>query len=134
MTRRKRTYTETFRRNPWILSTLLLGLAVLFLLLSSSVTLQREKAMLDPPEDLCLKTQGVPAWFDWKGNLIETGYKPIALQGKNTSEGIVEYFIDGKVTFVYSSTCGYCAKQIEWFGEEQWKQYQESGLTIDCAK
>jgi len=134
MTIKKTTYTEAMRKNPWILSTLILGILVLLLIAGSFFKADREIGALVTPEVLCSKAPGTPSWFDWRGDLIDSGYKPMAFEGRNDSQGIVADLIYRKVYFVYSSQCGWCQKQIEWFGEEQWKQYQDSGFTIDCYK
>jgi len=128
------TLTEKMRENPWILSTLVLGILVLILIVSSFIKVNNEIDELTSLELLCSKAPGTPAWFDWRGDLIDTGYKQMALDGRNDSQGIVSNLIESKVYFVYSSQCSWCHKQIEWFGEAQWKQYQNSGFTINCAK
>ena len=131
---KNKTHTEKMRENPWILATLVLGILVLILIVGAYLKADREISNLTSPKALCSKATGTPAWFDWRGDLIDSGYMPMALEGRNDSEGIVDNLIYNKVYFVYSSTCGWCHKQIEWFGEEQWKKYQESGFTADCNK
>jgi len=128
------TLNEKMRENPWILATLVLGIAVLLLTVWGFVDADRTVDKLTSPEALCSKTTGTPAWFNWRGDLIEIGYKQMVLEGRNDSQGIINNLIEQKVYFVYSSNCGYCLKQIEWFGEEQWEQYQDSGFTINCAE
>jgi len=126
------TLTEQMRKNPWILSTLVLGIFVLILIAGSFFSAKVEIEKLTSKEALCKKVEGTPSWFDWRGDLVDSGYMPITIDNRNNSRGVVDMLIMSKIYFVYSSQCSWCLKQIEWFGEEQWKQYQDSGFTIDC--
>jgi len=79
---------------------------------------------LKPPtasQELCKEIKGVPSWAQ-DGRIIDEGYKP---------EWDVAYLIENKITFLYSSSCGNCHKQISDFGD-QWGMYVLSGYTNEC--
>jgi len=73
-------------------------------------------------EDLCLQLKYVPSWAK-EGEVMKRGYAPLKQN--------VDYLIDKNITFLYSSTCTYCHKKIEDFGDD-WQRYVDSGLTIEC--
>ena len=111
-----------------------MGVVLLLIIFGSFYKAEKEIEGFLSKEALCEKATSIPSWFNWRGDIIDKGYKQMALEGKNNSEGIVDLLIEQEVTFVYSSGCGWCHKQIEWFGAEQWAKYQEAGLTRDCDK
>jgi len=97
------------------------------LILVIIIAFQEEEKLYSDLE-LCQATTGVPAYVSIiNGELLFTGYKGVP------GEGVIDYLIKEQIAFVYATGCPYCAKQIEDFGEE-WIKYQESGLTVDCAK
>lgn len=51
---------------------------------------------------------------------------------KEYRENLVENLIENRIIFVYSSGCSACHTQIEIFGDD-WSDYIQSGLTLDCA-
>jgi len=74
-------------------------------------------------EQMCSSIRGTPAWVDSEG-VIEYGYKETYL---------VEDLIKDKIYFLYNPGCGWCHKQIEYFGEE-WQKYVDSGYTVNCKE
>jgi len=81
---------------------------------------------------ICSKMSGTPAWV-MNGTIFGYGFKNFTEM--NSSLNVVsEYLIPSGISFYYSSRCGWCHRQIEQFGEENWKQYQDAGLTVDCLE
>ena len=74
-------------------------------------------------ERICASIRGTPAWADSEGNVIDYGYK---------ETNSVDDLIEAKMYFIYHPGCGWCQKQITFFGEE-WQKYIDSGYTIDCS-
>jgi len=73
--------------------------------------------------DPCNYITSTPSWLK-DGKLITSGYQP------NVSiENLIEY----NITFVYREGCGWCSKQIEDFGEENFNKLQEEGLILKCS-
>ena len=128
------TLTEKMRENPYILATFILGVLVLILITYNFFQADMEVKALTSPEELCDKAQVTPSWFNWIGDLVDTGYKPIP---ENVSldeiNKMVDKLINDKIYFVYSSQCGACKQQIEDF-REAWIEYQDSGFTVNCAE
>lgn len=86
-------------------------------------------------KDVCMNIRGTPAWVDDSGVILSYGLKQIPNSPENMSVSIVQtQLIDKKIHFFYSDKCGWCHKQIELFGDKEWKRYQESNLTHDCFK
>ena len=87
---------------------------------------------------ICQSIQGTPSWVSNDGKVLGSGYKefPSVIQdniGQNYSiNPVTEYLIKERIHFYYATGCGWCDKQIEWFGEDNWNAYQESNLTHDC--
>ena len=75
-------------------------------------------------EEMCASIMGTPAWADSEGVIINYGYNETYL---------VENLIEDKIYFLYHPGCGWCHKQIEYFGES-WQEYVDSGYTIDCME
>ena len=73
--------------------------------------------------DLCSQVKAVPSWAK-EGVVVAGGYQLF-------KPGMVDTLIEENITFLYSSTCGYCHKQIEDFGDD-WQRYIDSGLTKEC--
>ncbi len=74
-------------------------------------------------EQMCSSISGTPAWADSEGAIIDYGYKETRS---------VDDLIEDKMYFVYNPSCGWCQKQITFFGEE-WQKYIDSGYTVDCS-
>ena len=136
----KITFTEKLRRNPWMGSTFVLGLAIIVLLgfsvindfklnnitsINNQTNISNEINMLTPQE-VCPQIRAVPSWI--RNNEIVEGYTEF---NNETPYNIVDNLIKNKVYFVWSSTCIVCARQKELFGDE-WQKYVESGYTIQC--
>ncbi len=74
-------------------------------------------------EIMCASIRGTPAWGDSEGVITDYGYRETYS---------VEDLIENKVYFIYNPSCGWCQKQITYFGEE-WQKYIDSGYTVDCS-
>jgi len=75
-------------------------------------------------EEMCSSIKGTPAWADSKGVVLYYGYNETYL---------VEDLIEDKIYFLYNPGCGWCHKQIEYFGES-WQEYVDSNYTVDCME
>ena len=75
-------------------------------------------------EKMCSSISGTPAWADSKGVIINYGYNETSF---------VEDLIENKIYFLYNPGCGWCQKQITYFGEA-WQKYIDSGYAVDCSK
>jgi len=80
--------------------------------------------------EVCTQITGTPTWIYENGTIAAVGYIPFGVEALTI---VNNYLIPNKIYFVYSSNCGYCAKQVQEFGET-WNTYVKSGLTIDCLE
>ena len=78
---------------------------------------------------MCIKIQGTPSWASSDGEIIAAGYTNFGEVSYNVVE---EVLIPNKIYFIYNPDCGWCKKQIEYFGST-WDKYKESGFTVDCS-
>ena len=113
------------RKNPWILSTLVLGIIALILIVGIFV---KDKPNEEPEENLCLKIEATPAWVFENGTIFAYG----TIIPQSPPSEMVDNLIRDKIILVYSETCGYCQLQIKYFNQS-WNEYVESGLTLNCA-
>ena len=74
-------------------------------------------------EKMCSSIPGTPAWADSEGTIIDSGYRETYS---------VDNLIENKIYYLYNPRCGWCQKQITFFGEE-WQEYIDSGYTVDCS-
>lgn len=116
------TKLETIRENPFIVSTIILAIIIVFLFVMSLI---EQKNTLIAPQcncevDLCNVISGTPAWIS-NGRILDYGYKG------NLS---VDKLIENNLEFYYKEGCGYCSAQIQSF--DKWEEYQNSGLTKKC--
>ena len=81
-------------------------------------------------EQLCYNILGTPAWGDSSGKIVFSGYSDF---GNFSSSEIVDNLIENQIYFLYNPNCGWCKKQIEYFGNT-WNKYLESGLVVDCTQ
>ena len=133
----KKTFTEAIRENPFILSTLILGLFVLILLVAQFVNINQDvsDAMMGTlevinAETLCAKTSVTPSWANMtSGEIIGTGL--LKFPPANSSQ-VVDDFISKDIAFIYHPSCSYCQEQIKLFGDD-WQKYVDSGHTVDCS-
>jgi len=122
----KENLTFKIRKNPWIASTIFLGLVCLIFIFSS---FDASINGFDEVE-VCKSISGTPSWTDDSGNVVASGYTNF----NNQSIDIVNIFlIPDRIHFIYSNDCGWCKKQIEYFGAT-WQDYLDSGLTHDCGE
>jgi len=110
--------------NPFIISTIILFCVCVVLIIPQ---FQKEKEMSFEAK-MCSSITATPSWADSEGNILFSGY----FENENMSINLVDTLIKDKIYFLYSPTCSWCKKQIEYFGTE-WIKYEESGLTINCA-
>jgi len=74
-------------------------------------------------QKMCASIRGTPSWADAEGNIIASGYRETYS---------VDDLIEDKIYYLYNPGCGWCQKQIEYFGEA-WQKYIDSGYTVDCS-
>lgn len=123
--------TKAIRKNPYKLATIILFLIVLILI---SDGLMESKAKSEWENTVCAEMPrysiGTPGWFDSNGKLVNVG-AILTNDSEPKIDLVNERLIPDRIHFVYSDTCSWCKKQIEYFGEN-WKVYQDKGLTIKC--
>jgi len=124
----EKTLTEKLRENPWMMGTIVMGVFVLLCIANSFITINKEIDDFTSVITLCEKASVTPSWANEKGGIIAEGYNSFG----NQSWNVVDELIEQKIYFIYSSNCGWCKKQIEYFGTT-WEKYVESGLTIKCS-
>ena len=126
---KKQTLDNKLRKNPYIVSTFVLGLFVVILLTGSIFESRNE--ILTENKILCSAIYQIPAWAS-EGKVIQYG----VLSPENISIDIVnEVLIKGRIKFLYNPDCSACQKQIEFFIEQgTWEAYQKSKLTVDCSE
>jgi len=110
---KKQTKLEKIRENPYIISTIVLGILVLILMIGSFFPKEVKE------KDLCSVISGTPAW-------IKNG----KVMGYGVMNASIEKLIENNVEFYYGENCGYCKYQISIF--DNWTKYEESGLTKKC--
>jgi len=74
-------------------------------------------------EKMCSSIKGTPSWADSEGIIIASGYRETYS---------VDDLIKDKIYYLYHPGCGWCQKQITFFGED-WQKYVDSGYTVDCS-
>lgn len=74
-------------------------------------------------EEMCASIRGTPSWGDSEGVIINSGY---------SETYSVDDLIENKIYYLYNPSCGWCQRQITFFGEE-WQKYIDSGYTVDCS-
>ncbi|MBA7601811.1 hypothetical protein ES703_08893 [subsurface metagenome] len=74
-------------------------------------------------EQMCSSIRGTPSWADSEGIIIASGYRETYS---------VDDLIEDKIYYLYHPGCGWCQKQITFFGED-WQKYIDSGYTVDCS-
>jgi len=74
-------------------------------------------------EQMCSSIPGTPSWADSEGIIIASGYRETYS---------VDDLIEDKIYYLYHPGCGWCQKQITFFGED-WQKYIDSGYTVDCS-
>ena len=113
--------TKKMRENPWIVSTFVLGIIFLILLIGMFIpddTINK---------DICSQISATPSWIK-DNQLIGQGFTNFNNSDPNI---ITEQLIKDNVYLIYSSSCGACAMQINYFGDS-WNKYKDSGLAIEC--
>ena len=74
-------------------------------------------------EQMCSSISGTPSWADSEGIIIASGYRETYS---------VDDLIEDKIYYLYHPGCGWCQRQITFFGED-WQKYVDSGYTVDCS-
>ena len=121
------TITKEVRSNPWIVSTLVLGIFCLIFIIGS-IPLDIEKlTKVQVNSSICSQIRATPSWIDEKGKITE-GYMEFNNQSPSY---VVDRLIEENIYFIRRAGCGWCEKQIQWFGDS-WIKYYDSGLTINC--
>ena len=114
--------------NPWVISTTVLSIICLILIVNTFYKETPEVLSLE--QELCSSISGTPAWGDSNGNILFNGYSNFS--DADPSE-VVDNLVKDKIHFLYNPNCGWCKKQIEYFGND-WERYFNSGLVVDCQK
>ncbi len=122
MEKKKSTLTNKMRENPWIASTLFLGILVLILMVGNFVEEDTWQ------KNICQNIRGTPSWVK-DGVVFDSGYTNF---GNQSLDVVNDVLIPQEIYFIYSSNCGWCEKQIDYFGTT-WGDYVDAGLTIDCS-
>jgi len=108
--------------NKWMFITIFLTIIVLVLIRVLFFGWLEANAKLNP-KPMCQQITGTPAWIE-NGVIIDYGAKSVS----------VDELIKHKTYFFYSSKCGWCNKQIESWGEEDWIKLQQAGLVVNCLE
>ena len=113
------------KNTGWKIAAVLFAvLLIISLLLFSFKKDNTEERNMTLKEKMCSSIKGTPAWADSEGNILTYGYKETLL---------VDDLIKDEIYFLYQPGCGWCHKQIEYFGEE-WQEYVDSDYTVDCRE
>jgi len=112
---KKKTKTDKIRENPYIVSTIFLGLVVLVLIFNQ-IQIEKQETL-----NLCNVIGGTPAWIV-EGKILGYGYK---------GNIDVNELIKNNVEFYYNPNCSACEIQINDF--DNWTKYKNSGLTKKCS-
>jgi hypothetical protein len=123
---------EFWEENPWKVFTIIFVCIALLAVANILYTDYEEKNNMN--DKYCSVISATPAWFSSDDKLISYGVIPLS-ENESTIENakvLVDFLISSNIKFIYSSDCSACHNQISLFGENNWKRYVESGLTIDC--
>lgn len=119
------------KNTVWKIGTIVFAVLFIIALFWSPFRGEATREDVDEPEgddvlqkEMCSSIRGTPAWADSEGDIIGYGYNETYL---------VEDLIENKVYLLYHPGCGWCQKQIDYFGES-WQKYVDSGYTIDCSE
>lgn len=119
-------FNDFMNKDKWRARTIILAV---FLIISIGYMFYSEyKIEQEYMDSICSRVQGTPSWADENGFIIGSGYTTF---GNETWNVVEEVLIPNKIMFIYNSNCGWCQKQIEYFGTT-WEKYIKSGLTIKC--
>jgi len=123
----KKNLTYKLRKNPYIVSTFVLGLFCLVIIVGNII----EAKSIDGTENeiLCSVISGTPAWSS-NGKLIRYG----VIIPQNISIDLVnEILIPERIKMFYNPHCSACERQINDFKEQgTWEKYKQEGLAISC--
>ena len=122
------------KKNKWKEATYILLVIVLICSIATffeykDVKNYYEEDLNKTKQEICGSIKGTPAWF-LNGSIEFYGYNEFSNFEGNK---ITEFLIPTNTLFIYNEDCGWCKKQISFFGED-WKTYQKSGLTINCKE
>ena len=129
--------TKEMRDRHWKLATLILSIMLLILLANDIInhfSNEDNSLVQKSPEMICSEITGTPAWVYNMTQIISYGYNTFGITENLSVDKslLVDDLIKDKIYFIYSSKCGHCLNQIEWFGDA-WNIYKDSRMTIDCA-
>ena len=121
-------FTKKLRKNPYIAITFALGLLCLIMIVGG--LLEDKNIVQTEDEILCSRISATPAWVDIEGKILGYGFQA----PENSSVDMVnQVLIPNKIKLIYSSKCGACEMQINYFkGQGTWEVYQSENLTINC--
>ena len=129
-------------KNPWKRATFILAFCCVVVILFGSVLGIGDSVFGNKPngydsleELMCKNIEGTPAWANYNGMILDYGFKNFDDDLMSVDKNlIIESLIEDKIYYLYNPNCIHCQKQEEWFGEEAYSKYKESGYTIDCTQ
>ncbi len=126
---KKQSLDNKLRKNPFIVTTFVLGLFVAILIFSN--ILENRNNIQTENEMLCSVISATPAWAV-NGKLVNYG----VIIPQNVSIDLVgSLLIPQDMKFLYNPFCSACQRQIDYFKEQgTWEVYQKSGLVVDCSE
>ena len=115
------------RKNPWIVSTIVLGILACILLVGSIIKTEP----ISEDESLCSIIYATPAWA-MEGKLLRYG---LIIPEEMSIDLVGTELIPNRVKFLYNPDCSACEMQIDYFKEQgTWDAYVNSGLTVNCGE
>ena len=84
---------------------------------------------------MCLNIKGTPAWANYNGQITGYGVNNFNEEYQSVDSNlVVENLIKNKIYYLYNPDCIHCQAQAEWFGEEAYSKYKQSGYAVDCTQ
>ena len=121
--------TKKLRKNPYIVTTLALGLLCIILIVGSII----ENKTINKTENeiLCSAISATPAWVNVEGKVQYGVFIPT-----NQSIDLVnQVLIPEKIKLLYNPGCSACETQINYFKEQgTWDAYLKEGLVVNCQE
>lgn len=122
--------TKKLRKNPYIVTTFVLGLFCIIILVGNVI----DNKTLNVSENkiLCSVMSATPAWASADGKIIQYG---VIIPTNQSIDLVNQIFIPEKIKLLYHPDCSACEMQINYFKEQgTWDAYLKEGLVINCAE
>jgi len=123
---------ETWKDNPWKVSTIIIIGLILLLVINIIYGIYKEQS--EENQRICSMIEATPAWVDSNGFLVGYGLIAINQSNEGFANNLTNTLMKNKIKFVYNSYCSACLLQIQIFGEQNFDKLRQKGLTLDCAK